>query len=257
MAVLVKSQQQNVFNKDKNGTVAPAFVLRPVHYSTISEKGIIKSCNRNSNVSEAHLQAAFSAIALAFKNYLFDGHNVTIAGVGIFSLGVKGVSEVDSSKAGSKQLARLTIRFRPCIELREMLDNADVELDGVYEIAGVDAKGEKYYNRVHRTLTAVTEPDNNPGGGADAPVKKFLTLMAYPNEGGTVTGGGQYDVGQSVSINAVPNSGYRFTGWSDGVTTAQRNVVITNDLTLNALFAVQSSGGNGDAGGTGSTTEEG
>lgn len=246
MSVLIKAQQQNVFNKDKNGTVVPAFVLRPVHHSTMSETDILKSCVRNSSVPIAFLHASFAAIVQAIQNYLFEGHNVTIAGLGIFSLGVKGVSEVDASKAGGKQLVKLTINFRPGEELRNLLNTANVELDGVYEIAGVDAKGEKYYNRVHRSLTTVEVSPSNPGNGTETPVKKTLTLMSYPSEGGTVSGAGQYALGQTVTIKAVAATGYHFTGWSDGVNDAQRDVVINGDLTLNALFATNSSSGTGE-----------
>ena len=43
--------------------------------------------------------------------------------------------------------------------------------------------------------------------------KYVLTVNA--EEGGTVnTAGGTYSQGQTVSIQAIPNSGYEFSGWS-------------------------------------------
>jgi len=41
----------------------------------------------------------------------------------------------------------------------------------------------------------------------------YLFLCAYPSEGGTVEGDGNYTAGQEVSINAVPNPGYKFDHW--------------------------------------------
>ena len=40
-----------------------------------------------------------------------------------------------------------------------------------------------------------------------------LTLAADPKEGGTVSGGGTFDVGQGTTIKAVASAGYTFQGW--------------------------------------------
>lgn len=42
-----------------------------------------------------------------------------------------------------------------------------------------------------------------------------LTLTASTAEGGTVTGGGQYTHGASVTVTATPAAGYAFTNWTD------------------------------------------
>ena len=42
--------------------------------------------------------------------------------------------------------------------------------------------------------------------------------------------------GQQFTLTAVPADGYRFTGWSDQVTTLQRTVTLTSDSTLTARF---------------------
>ena len=40
-----------------------------------------------------------------------------------------------------------------------------------------------------------------------------VSLVASPNAGGTVTGGGTYTYGSTVNIVATPNAGYRFVSW--------------------------------------------
>lgn len=45
--------------------------------------------------------------------------------------------------------------------------------------------------------------------GADSPV--YITVTA--GEGGTITGGGIYDYGDTVTLTATPNTGYDFIGW--------------------------------------------
>jgi uncharacterized repeat protein (TIGR02543 family) len=42
-----------------------------------------------------------------------------------------------------------------------------------------------------------------------------LTVVANPVDGGTVSGGGTFEEGHSVTIQATTNSGWRFTGWTD------------------------------------------
>lgn len=40
-----------------------------------------------------------------------------------------------------------------------------------------------------------------------------ITVFADPAEGGTVSGGGSYPVGETATVTATPNSGWHFSGW--------------------------------------------
>jgi uncharacterized repeat protein (TIGR03803 family) len=44
----------------------------------------------------------------------------------------------------------------------------------------------------------------------------IITVQASPTAGGTVSGGGIYPVGTHVQIVATANTGWTFSGWSDG-----------------------------------------
>lgn len=46
-----------------------------------------------------------------------------------------------------------------------------------------------------------------------------------------------FDCGELVTIEAQPNAGYHFVQWSDGVTQAQRQIDLTKDTLLTAIFA--------------------
>lgn len=65
-----------------------------------------------------------------------------------------------------------------------------------------------------------------------------ITVNANPAEGGTVTGGGTYAYGQLASLSATANEGYEFLTWNDGVTTANRIIMVTQDATYEAAFIV-------------------
>lgn len=55
---------------------------------------------------------------------------------------------------------------------------------------------------------------------------KVVVTTEQPDMG-TVTGGGEYDFGQEITITATPASKcYRFKQWSDGVTTAERTITV-------------------------------
>ena len=57
-------------------------------------------------------------------------------------------------------------------------------------------------------------------------------------ENGTLYGRGSYAYGDSVEIKAVANDGYNFIRWSDGNTENPRSLVITQDTTFSAIFAM-------------------
>lgn len=57
-------------------------------------------------------------------------------------------------------------------------------------------------------------------------------------EHGTVTGAGTYTYGTSANIVATPAECYHFVKWSDGDTNANRTIVVTGNISLTAIFAV-------------------
>ena len=74
------------------------------------------------------------------------------------------------------------------------------------------------------------------------PDKKYYTVTAVAENGGTVTGGGTVLEGQSITLTAAASDGYIFDGWYDGETkvsdTAEFTVEnVTADKTYTAKFA--------------------
>ncbi len=64
-----------------------------------------------------------------------------------------------------------------------------------------------------------------------------LTIQSGNAIMGSVTGGGTYDEGSTVTIEATANEGYHFVQWSDGNTENPRTIKVTANLTLTAEFA--------------------
>ena len=60
-----------------------------------------------------------------------------------------------------------------------------------------------------------------------------ITATASPTSGGTVTGGGSFKTGDSVTLRATANSGYLFDGWYDGNTKVSTSATYTFSATAN------------------------
>lgn len=78
-----------------------------------------------------------------------------------------------------------------------------------------------------------------------------LSVESENTKQGTVTGGGTFTEGSIVTVKATPKAGYLFDKWSDGNTSASRNITVSEDMSLTASFkAAEPSGGSGDEGDT-------
>lgn len=89
---------------------------------------------------------------------------------------------------------------------------------------------------------------NGTTGGANT-TKYTISLNASPANGGTVSGAGSYDAGSTANISATAASGYTFSKWSDGNTSASRTITVNENNSLTAIFTASSSGGgNNDSG---------
>ena len=67
-----------------------------------------------------------------------------------------------------------------------------------------------------------------------------INVSANPSNGGTVTGGGSYQQGQSCTVSATANTGYNFTNWTENgnvvSTNASYNFTVNSNRTLVANF---------------------
>ena len=82
-------------------------------------------------------------------------------------------------------------------------------------------------------LTSTGAPENT---GTSYTVR----VSASSTEGGTVTGGGTYNSGESATVTATANGNYEFVGWTENGTTvstdASYGFMVSTDRTLVAVF---------------------
>ena len=86
--------------------------------------------------------------------------------------------------------------------------------------------------------------------GTEIPIQYTITTTA--GAGGSVTGGGNYNAGDTVTLIATPNSGYTFDGWYEsGVKIVDAGATYsfeaTANRTLEARFTASSNGNGGES----------
>ena len=75
------------------------------------------------------------------------------------------------------------------------------------------------------------------------PATYTLTTSVSPANSGSVTGGGTYQQGTSVTLTATPGPCYQFASWSDGSTQNPRTVTVNANMTLTARFTARTFSG--------------
>lgn len=65
-----------------------------------------------------------------------------------------------------------------------------------------------------------------------------ISTGSSPSGTGTVTGGGTYEHGSTVTLTATPNTGYDFKHWDDGNTDNPRTITVTGEAKYTARFEV-------------------
>ena len=95
----------------------------------------------------------------------------------------------------------------------------------------------------NETLTAhFTFSPGNPGEPTEGSLNVYYWLTLAAEEGGSVSGGGRYQLGTKVTVRATPESAYNFRGWYDGegqqlsINQNYQYTMTTESVTLTARF---------------------
>ena len=93
------------------------------------------------------------------------------------------------------------------------------------------------YSSATRTFTVTS----NASFGAIFELNSYvISTSVSPSGSGTVTGGGTYTSGTSVTLTATPSTGYHFVQWNDGNTNASRSITVLGNATYTAQFIINS-----------------
>ena len=117
--------------------------------------------------------------------------------------------------------------------------------DGSFSFTVKLSKGEQTGSEA--TSTYAEDTATVTGGEITATPYNSWTVAVTAEAGGTVSGGGTFENGSTVTVTATPNSGYRFVRWTEGgaeVSTEESySFTLTADRSLTAEFSRIASGG--------------
>lgn len=114
------------------------YVARVTSYSVIDEENAVKLACDEARVDSQTMKIAFAALNMAIENLVLNGHSITLNGLGNFRLTAKtGIYDAKTGKwksAGKKAMDDVSVddikgvyvRFRPCTEIRENLQQAEL-----------------------------------------------------------------------------------------------------------------------------------
>lgn len=148
--------------------------------------------------------------------------------------GVRSSSVANVNKVGTDLITARRVIFTPSAEIKSELKGTSINIT--------------CYNRLGEVVKRVN------ASGADDEGDYEVVLQVSPQGAGTVEGAGMYDENETAQIKATPVKGYRFVKWSDGVENAERNLSVTDDMSLIAIFEKVDSTGSGTGTSGGSST---
>lgn len=253
MAIRVRGLRRKLNVGNKNY----AYTLYPDNYGMLDKSKMIEEAALRSGMSKGVMQACWDAAGEVIKAWITEGHSVPIPGLGSMRIGLRARSAAELKDVNTELILRRRILFTPSIEIKRKINEM-----GVYISEVRDENGVLVYPLPNNKPSG-GNPDNTPSGGGDnkpsggggntpngggdnTQAKKTLAVNILPPTGGSVKGAGTYNEGSSVTVEATPNKGFKFTQWSDGVTSASRVVKMDKDVTLTAYFAEDGTGSEGD-----------
>ena len=209
--------------------------------------------------SRADISAILYMAVDCMREQLLEGKKIRLGDLGDFSVSLTSKGSESADKFSAQNITGVNVVWDCGQEFKNLIADAEFNLVASRSAQAAVLKAIKEgSNVVDLSKPENTDPDgggqtpsnpsngSNPSGGSTTR-QYTLTVNSADTNKGTVTGGGTYTEGSKVNVSATPKSGYVFDKWSDGVTTASRQVTVNSNLTLTASFKEQTqSGGSGD-----------
>ena len=201
------------------------------------ESGFVTGAGNYPNGATATL-AATAATGYAFTNWTENGNVVSTST--IYTFAVTGNRSLVANFQAQPQIYTITVSANPT-------NGGTVTGGGTYnqgQSCTVTATANTGFNFTNWTENGsvvstnasytfnVTSNRNLVANFTAQPQTYTITVSANPTNGGTVTGGGTYNQGQSCTVTATPASGYTFLRWTENGNQVSTNASYT--FTVNA-----------------------
>jgi len=226
MALNLKAKETLVQIGKYQGTYR--YMLSPVIYNKLSESKVVDEACVRSNLSKSVLQTAWNAIGDVIRAWATEGHSVAIPGLGTMRFGLRATSVSTVEKVSYGLITSRRVIFTPSKKIKKELGETSISI--------------ACYDRTGKLIKTVNSSDENIG---DFEVE----LISSPEKGGTFEGAGFYNDGDVAVVKAISAEDYEFVKWDDDVTTPERSITISEDVSLVATFKKKDSAGTPGTGG--------
>ena len=225
----------------QNKSEEPKWYAKAVQDRTIDFEGLVTHMSeQNSPYSRGVIHGVLTDMLDCVKELVLDGKSVRIGDLGLFSVGLKtrGAKSRDRwSVATHVQGVTLNVRNTKTWSNAELRKNTTLQEligydDGSNDTEEDDSPSDSG-NDNGSGGSGNNGGNNNPGGTE----RISISTSVNDNSMGSVTGAGTYNKGDSVTLIAMANDGYRFLCWGDEVTDNPRTIIANvNGVTYSAIF---------------------
>ena len=238
----------------QNKSEQPKWYAKAVQDRTIDFEGLVTHMSEhNSPYSRGVIHGVLTDMLDCVKELLLDGKSVRIGDLGLFSVGLKTrgaktrekwtvathVQGVTLNVRNTKTWSNAELRKNTVLQELTPYDDGsnETEEDDNDDDTPTDS-GNGSGNNSGGTDSGNTNPPSGGGGNDSGEVEQvFIGTSVNDNAMGSVTGMGTYNKGESVTLIANANEGYRFVSWGDEVTDNPRTVTAdVNGVTYSAIF---------------------
>ena len=222
----------------QNKSEQPKWYGKAVQDRTIDFEGLVTHMSEhNSPYSRGVIHGVLTDMLDCVKELVLDGKSVRLGDLGLFSVGLKTkgaksrerwsvsthVQGVTLNVRNTKTWSNAELRKNTILQELTPYDDGSESGDDTPSDSGNDNGGN-------------SGGGNNQGGGGGTE-RISISTSVNDNSMGSVTGAGTYNKGDSVTLIAMANDGYRFLCWGDEVTDNPRTIIANvNGVTYSAIF---------------------
>ena len=222
----------------QNKSEQPKWYAKAVQDRTISFEDLVTHMSEhNSPYSRGVIHGVLTDMLDCVKELVLDGKSVRLGDLGLFSVGLKTTGAKSRERwtvATHVQGVTLNVRNTKTWSNAELRKNTTLQ-----ELIGYDDGSNDTENDSPSDSGNDNGGGSNSGGGNNPGGTERISISTSVNDNsmGSVTGAGTYNKGDSVTLIAMANDGYRFLCWGDEVTDNPRTIIANvNGVTYSAIF---------------------
>ena len=112
----------------KNGPVTWKYIMHVDQYSKLDQQKVLEEAAAHSGIAKGALKGAWDAIGEVIKNWVTEGHSVTIPGLGSIRFGVRAQAVEDVNDVAKSLITSRRVIFTPNVEIVNALKATSVQI---------------------------------------------------------------------------------------------------------------------------------